>query len=150
MYERIAVAVDGSEVSTAALNEAIKLAGVTHATLLLLHVCEEMPMVWNIEGMASMPMEDVSQAFAAAGKQLLLKDKARAEDSGISRVEIRLVEDYSGRIGAVIGAEAKIWSADLLVVGSHGRKGLDHLLMGSVAESVVRTASMPVLLVRGK
>ena len=149
MYERIAVAVDGSEVSTAALSEAIKLAGVTHATLLLLHVCEEMPMVWNIEGMASMPMEDVSQAFAAAGKQLLLKDKARAEDSDI-RVETRLVEDYSGRIGAVIGAEAKNWSADLLVVGSHGRKGLDHLLMGSVAESVMRTASMPVLLVRGK
>ena len=149
MYERIAVAVDGSEVSTAALNEAIKLAGVTHATLLLLHVCEEMPMVWSLEGMASMPMEDVSQAFAAAGKQLLLKDKARAEDSDIS-VETRLVEDYSGRIGAVIGAEAKNWSADLLVVGSHGRKGLDHLLMGSVAESVMRTASMPVLLVRGK
>ena len=149
MYERIAVAVDGSEVSAAALNEAIKLAGVTRATLLLLHVCEEMPMAWSIEGMASMPMEDVSLAFAAAGKQLLLKDQARAEDAGIS-VETRLVEDYSGRIGAVIGAEAKSWRADLLVVGSHGRKGLDHLLMGSVAESVMRTASMPVLLVRGK
>lgn len=149
MYERIAVAVDGSEVSTAALNEAIKLAGVTHATLLLLHVCEEMPMVWSIEGMASMPMEDVSLAFAAAGKQLLLRDQAEAEKSGI-RVETKLVEDYSGRIGTVISAEAKSWRADLLVVGSHGRKGLDHLLMGSVAESVMRTASMPVLLVRGK
>ena len=54
-----------------------------------------------------------------------------------------------GRIGAVISQEAEKWLADLLVVGTHGRKGINHLLMGSVAEGVMRTANMPVLLVRG-
>lgn len=149
MYKRIAVAVDGSDTSTAALNEAIKLAKVMGSTLLLLHVCEELPVVWNTEGMTALPMEDLTKAFIDAGKQLLHKDKAHAAEMGVS-AETKLVEDYSGRIGAVISAEAERWLADLLVVGSHGRKGLDHLLMGSVAESVLRTANIPLLLVRGK
>jgi nucleotide-binding universal stress UspA family protein len=118
------------------------------STLLLLYVCEEMPIVWNIEGMTSFPIEDMTKAFIKSGKLLLQKDKAKVEKSGIS-VETKLVEDYQGRIGAVISHEAGQWLADLLVVGTHGRKGLDHLLMGSVAEGVMRTAAMPVLLVRG-
>ena len=148
MYKRIAVAVDGSETSTMALNEAVKLAKVMNATLLLLYVCEEMPVVWNTDGMMPFPMEEVTKAFIDAGKQLLLQDRASVADSGVE-VETKLVEDYNGRIGAVISQEAELWLADLLVVGTHGRKGINHLLMGSVAEGVMRTANMPVLLVRG-
>jgi nucleotide-binding universal stress UspA family protein len=148
MYKRIAVAVDGSDTSTAALSEAVKLAKTMDSTLLLLYVCEEMPVVWNMEGMAPYPLEDVTKALVESGKQLLQKDKARVAEAGV-KVETRLVEDYNGRIGAVISKEAAQWLADLLVVGTHGRKGLDHLLMGSVSEGVMRTATMPVLLVRG-
>jgi len=148
MYKRIAVAVDGSDTSTAALNEAVKLSKVMNSTLLLLYVCEEIPVVWNMEGMTAFPLEDVTQALIESGKQLLQKNKARVAESGID-AETRLVENYSGRVGAVISKEAEQWLADLLVVGSHGRKGLGHLLLGSVAEGVMRTASMPVLLVRG-
>lgn len=148
MYKRIAVAVDGSDTSTAALNESVKLAKVMNSTLLLLYVCEEIPVVWNMEGMTAFPLEDVTQALIESGKQLLQKDKARVAESGID-AETRLVENYSGRVGAVISKEAEQWLADLLVVGTHGRKGLGHLLLGSVAEGVMRTASMPVLLVRG-
>ena len=148
MYKRIAVAVDGSDTSTAALNEAAKLAKLMNSTLLLLYVCEELPVIWNVEGMMPFPMDDVTKAFIESGKQLLQKEKLRLADSGIG-TETRLVEDYNGRIGAVISQEAEQWLADLLVVGTHGRKGLDHLLLGSVAESVMRTANMPVLLVRG-
>lgn len=148
MYKRIAVAVDGSDTSTTALNEAVKLAKAMNSTLLLLHVCEEIPVVWNMEGMTAFPLEDVTQALIESGRQLLQKDKARVAESGID-AETRLVEDYNGRIGAVISKEAEQWLADLLVVGTHGRKGLSHLLLGSVAEGVMRTASMPVLLVRG-
>jgi len=149
MYKRIAVAVDGSDTSTAALNEAVKLAKVMNSTLLLIYVCEEMPVVWNIEGMTAFPLEDVTKALVETGKQLLHKDKLRVEESGIA-VETKLVEDYNARIGAVISKEAEQWLADLLVIGTHGRKGLDHLLMGSVAEGAMRTAVMPVLLVRGE
>jgi nucleotide-binding universal stress UspA family protein len=148
MYKRIAVAVDGSDTSTAALSEAVKLAKTMDSTLLLLYVCEEMPVVWNMEGMAPYPLEEVTKALVESGKQLLQKDKARVVEAGV-KVETRLVEDYNGRIGAVISKEAAQWLADLLVVGTHGRKGLDHLMMGSVAEGVMRTATMPLLLVRG-
>jgi nucleotide-binding universal stress UspA family protein len=148
MYKRIAVAVDGGDTSTIALNEAVKLARLMNSTLLLLYVCEEMPVVWNVDGMTPFPMEDVSKALIESGKQLLQKNKQLVTESGID-VETRLVEDYQGRIGTVISQEAEQWLADLLVIGTHGRKGLDHLLMGSVAEGVMRTASMPVLLVRG-
>ncbi|GAB4127605.1 MAG: universal stress protein [Sideroxydans sp.] len=148
MYQRIAVAVDGSRVSDRALDEAIGVARLTHATLLLLHVCEEIPLSWNVEEMSLVPLVDVSKAFVEAGRQLLAKASAHAAQAGV-HAETRLVEDYSGRIGAVISEEARNWAADLLVIGSHGRTGLDRWLMGSVAENVMRTASMPVLLVRG-
>jgi nucleotide-binding universal stress UspA family protein len=148
MYKRIVVAIDGSETSTLALNEAVKLAKVMKSTLLLLYVCEEMPVVWNTDGMTPFPIEEVTQAFIDAGKQLLQQDRASVADSGVE-VETKLVENYNGRIGSVISEEAGKWLADLLVIGTHGRKGINHLLMGSVAEGVMRTANMPVLLVRG-
>jgi nucleotide-binding universal stress UspA family protein len=148
MYKRIVVAVDGSGTSTMAMNEAVKLAKVMNATLLLLYVCEEMPIVWNADGMTPFPIEEVTKAFIDAGKHLLRQDSIRVAESGIE-VETKLVDNYNGRIGAVISKEAEKWQADLLVVGTHGRKGINHLLMGSVAEGVMRTANMPVLLVRG-
>lgn len=148
MYKRIVVAVDGSDTSDAAVGEAIKLAKLMDSTVMLLYVCEELPLVWNIEGMTSFPMEDMSKALVESGKQLLLKDAATAAKAGV-KVETRLVEDYQARIGAVISKEAGQWQADLIVVGTHGHKGLDHLLMGSVAEGVMRSATIPVLLVRG-
>ncbi|MFZ2161544.1 MAG: universal stress protein [Sideroxyarcus sp.] len=148
MYKRIAVAVDGSETSTMALNEAVKLAKVMNSTLLLLYVCEEIPVIWNTDGMAPLPVEEVTKAFIDAGKKLLQRDREGVAESGVE-AETKLVENNNGRIGAVISQEAEKWLADLLVVGTHGRKGINHLLMGSVAEGVMRTANMPVLLVRG-
>jgi len=147
MYKRIAVAVDGSETSSRALKEAIGLARLMDASLLLLHVCEEAPVMWEAEGMGVIPMEGVTEAFVLAGKKLLAKDASRASGQGIV-TETKLVENYGGRIGEAISDEARNWGADLLVVGTHGRKGIGHLLLGSVAEGVMRTAAMPVLMVR--
>ena len=149
MYQRIVVAVDGSDISALALNEAIKLAKLMGASLLLLHVCEEVPVLWNIEGTAMLPVADLDKVFTEAGKQLLDKNQALATAAGVA-AETRLIEDYSGRIGAVISEASERWHADLLVLGTHGRKGFDHLLMGSVAEGVMRTARVPLLLIRGK
>ena len=149
MYKRIVVAVDGSDISARALDEAIKLAKLTGATLLLLHVCEEVPVLWNIEGAAMLPVADLDKVISEAGKQLLDKNQALTAAAGVT-AETQLIEDYSGRIGAVISEAAENWHADLLVLGTHGRKGFDHLLMGSVAEGVMRTAGVPLLLIRGK
>jgi len=149
MYKKIAVAVDGSETSDTALDEAIKLAGEMGSTLLLLHVCEEVPVMWEPDGMNVAPIQDIMKAIAGAAKALLEKCKERVARQGVA-VETKLVESAGGRLGGVISYEAQKWNADLLVVGTHGRKGIEHLLMGSVAEGAIRTAAMPVLLVRAK
>lgn len=149
MYKRIAVAVDGSKTSGRALREAVGLAGETGARILLLHVCEEAPAMWEPGSIGMIPTQDITQAVADAGKELLKELEARVAGQGLP-VETRLVETFGGRVGGIISEEAQKWSADLLVVGTHGRKGVDHILMGSVAEGVVRTATIPVLLVRGE
>lgn len=147
MYKRIAVAVDGSKTSGAALDEAVKLAREMGANLMLLHVCEEMPIVWEPDGLSVIPMVDVVKAIVDAGKGLLEKYRKQLAGQGVT-VETKLVETYAGRVGVAISEEARKWNADLLVVGTHGRTGIDRLLLGSVAEGISRSATMPVLLVR--
>ncbi|MFZ1547348.1 MAG: universal stress protein [Candidatus Nitrotoga sp.] len=147
MYKRIVVAVDGSETSDKALDEATRLARELSAIILLLHICEEMPIMWEPDGMNMMLMQNSLEAVVDAGKELLEMHRKKLAEQGMT-VETKLVETYDGRIGSVISDEAQKWNADLLVVGTHGRKGIAHFLMGSVAENVTRTASMPVLLVR--
>jgi len=149
MYKRIAVAVDGSKTSDMALDEAIKLSSEMDSTLLLLHVCEELPVMWEPDGMNMAPIQDIMKVVADAARALLEKCKERVVGQDIA-VETKLVESFGGRLGGVISEEAQKWNADLLVVGTHGRKGFEHLLMGSVAEGVIRTESIPVLLVRTK
>ena len=149
MYKRIAVAIDGSKTSDTALNEAINLAVELGSTLLLLHVCEELPILWEPDGMSVVPIQDIIKVIEDAGNALLKKCKEQVANRGIA-VEAKLVETVGGHIGSVISDETKKWNADLLVVGTHGRKGFQHLLMGSVAEGVIRTASIPVLMVRGE
>ena len=149
MYKRIVVAIDGSKTSDTALGEAIKLADESAATLLLLHVCEEMPVMWQPDAMSVVPIQDILKSIADAGAALLEKHKDIVASQGIL-VETKLVETVGGRTGSIISEEAQKWFADLLVIGTHGRKGFEHFLMGSVAEGVIRTATMPVLLVRAK
>lgn len=103
--------------------------------------------MWEPDGMNMMLMQNSLEAVVDAGKELLEMHRKKLAEQGMT-VETKLVETYDGRIGSVISDEAQKWNADLLVVGTHGRKGIAHFLMGSVAENVTRTASMPVLLVR--
>lgn len=149
MYKRIAVAIDGSKTSDAALSEAIKLAGEMNSTILLLHVCEELPIMNQPDDMMSVQIPEIMKVIEDAAGNLLEKCKGRVASQGIA-VETKMVESAGGRLGGIISEEALQWNADLLVVGTHGRKGFEHLMMGSVAEGVIRTASMPVLLIRGK
>ena len=149
MYKRIAVAVDGSKTSDEALAEAIKLARELGSSLLLLHVCEEMPVILEPDGMSMLVTQDLMQAIARAGRALLEKCGTTVRNAGLG-AETKLIETFGGRMGTEISQASQRWGADLLVVGTHGRKGVAHLLMGSVAEDVIRTAAMPVLLVRGR
>ena len=147
MFKRILVAVDGSHTSELALREAIKLAGEVRAQLRIVHVVDNV----NLNLSAEFPNpSEIWDAMIKGGQAILHKAGAAANAAGVA-VESGLIEiDTLGhRIPEMIAADADAWPADLIVIGTHGRRGLSHLLLGSVAEGVVRVATKPVLLIRG-
>jgi len=148
MYQRILVPVDGSETSNKGLDEAIKLARLTGAHLRLIHVVDSLSFAMGFEPYGSYS-SDVIETMKAAGNKILQDGKSRAEASGIE-TECVLLDDLASRISDTIVDEAKAWGADLIVIGTHGRRGVGRWLMGSDAEQVVRTASVPTLLIRAK
>ena len=148
MYKRILVPVDGSSTSDFALREAIKFVIDQKAELRIIHVIEDVVAVWDVE---LLNINEIREALRQAGGKMLAKAEAVARDAGI-KAETKLIEATppGARIASVIAAEAKAWPADMIVIGTHGRRGVDHLLMGSVAEGVVRISPVPVLLIRGR
>jgi len=148
MFKRILVAVDGSHTAELALQEAIKLAKELQAKLRIVHAVD----IVNINLGAEFPNPpEISDALIKSGQRILRKAEAVASEAGIA-VETRLIEidTLNHRIPEMIAADAEAWPADLIVICTHGRRGLSHLLLGSVAEGVVRVATKPVLLIRGK
>jgi len=147
-YKRILVPVDGSPTSAQGLKEAIKLAGGgksgRHAKLQLLHVVEEYAAFTAPEIGADIgPLLD---AMKAAGRKTLARMGRSARTAG-ARAETALMENFGGRVADAIVRQAKRWRADLIVMGTHGRRGVKRVLLGSDAELVVRYSPVPVLLV---
>jgi nucleotide-binding universal stress UspA family protein len=148
MYKRILVAVDGSHTSERALHEALDLAKSLGAKVRIVHAVDEVSLNWDEE--FPVPGE-IWQVVSKAGRAVLEKAAAVASGAGVE-MDTKLIEiDTLGlRIPQAIADEANAWPADLIVIGTHGRHGISHVFMGSVAEGVVRVATKPVLLIRGK
>jgi len=149
MFKRILVAVDASPTGDQALREAIGLAKELQAQLRIVHVVDDININMGAEEFPD-PSE-IIDAVSKHGQEIIRKAEAVAKDAGIS-AESNLIEidTISQRIPEMIVADAEAWSADLIVICTHGRRGLSRLLLGSVAEGVVRVATKPVLLIRGK
>lgn len=149
MYKRILLAVDGSSTSNAALQEALDLARKGQSRLRLVHVIDS-PYDYPdmMYGQVAGDPEELRQAWQKTGQDVVDQALAAAHQARLE-AESALLESAGRRVSAAIAEEAKRWGADLIVVGTHGRRGLDRLLLGSVAEGVVRTAAVSVLLVRG-
>ena len=148
MYKHILVAVDGSDTSNFALQEAIKLAKEQQATLRLVHVVDETPAYMTMD--ISFSAADFQKAMREAGQKMLATCAATARKAGIEAdTKFAVLEVLTQRICDAINDEAKRWPADLIVIGTHGRHGFNHLLLGSVAEGVIRLAAKPVLVIRG-
>lgn len=145
MYKRILVPIDGSPASNLGLEEAIKLAKDQNATLRLLHVLNEWLMI-SPDSTGANP-GDIQQELRAAGDALLNEADARARAAGVSATTA-LVEQIGSPVGAAIVRHAEEWPADLLVCGTHGRRGVRRLVLGSDAEYIVRHTRIPVLLRR--
>ena len=147
MYQRILVPIDGSATSERALQEAIKLAA-GKAQLRLVYVIEEAYPL-DAEGFAFIDYAALQEAVRKTGERALAQAAEKARNSGVT-AQTALLEANGERVASVIDGEALNWPADLIVIGTHGRSGLSRLLLGSVAEDVVRGASVPVLLVRAE
>jgi nucleotide-binding universal stress UspA family protein len=91
-------------------------------------------------------MGPILDSLKAAGRKTLARVARSARIAG-ARSETALVEHFGGRVADAIVAQAKRWRADLIVMGTHGRRGMKRVLLGSDAELVVRYSPVPVLLV---
>lgn len=145
MYRKILVAIDDSQPAARGLEEAIKLAKGDSAQLCVLHVIE--PAALALYPEAAAYADDLFGLLQEAGKEVLQKAVARAARRGV-QARSALVDNRGFPIADLIVEYAQRWKADVIVLGTHGRRGFSHLLMGSDAESVVRSSTIPVLLVR--
>lgn len=150
MFRQILVAVDGTRTSTRALGVAIGLAKEQKATLHILHVVDETVIPPDLEGSLLLShdyMQGVLARLAEIGSQILARAEKSAKAKGAVTKPMLATHSWGG-IAAVILTHARKVHADLIVLGTHGRRGIARMVMGSDAESVLREASVPVLLVR--
>lgn len=142
-FTQILVPIDFSDSTQRVIELAADLARHYEAPLLLLHACEPVTYL-RPEGPVELDPELQQRALASFKAQLdTLANSARA--AGVMRVETKAVQGYA--IHEIVRT-SKEFASCLIVMGTHGRTGLKHLLIGSVAENVVRSAPCPVLTVR--
>ena len=146
MYTRILVPVDGSSASARGLDEAIELARHLKARIRLVHVVEPWVMV---QAETPATLHQVAENIRSAGAGLLEECAKKVTNAGI-QVDAELIETFGDSAGECIVEKAKAVDADLIVCGTHGRRGIRRMLMGSDAEYIVRRAPAPVLLVRNQ
>ncbi|MFB6135022.1 MAG: universal stress protein [Halanaeroarchaeum sp.] len=141
LYDRILVPTDGSEATRRAIREAVALAAEHDATIHALYVL-------NTASFASIPtessVEGVSEMLEREGDAALDDVEKEAVERGVPVERVQL----DGSPAREIVRYAEREDCDLVVMGTHGRGGIDRLLLGSVAERVVRSSSVPVLTVR--
>jgi nucleotide-binding universal stress UspA family protein len=137
-FDAVLVPTDGSACAEAAAERAIDLATETGAALHAVHVVDLGVIHDDVDAGA------VLDALEATGEQALQRVIGRAEETGVSTVEASVL---SGRPHRAIVDYAAEYDVDLIVMGTHGRTGLDRYLLGSVTERVVRLSDVPVLAV---
>ena len=141
MYENILLPTDGSEAMETVIEHAVGLAAHHDATLHALYVA-------NTASLRDLPAdsgwETITEALDREGERALAAVRPRAEDRGVDlQTEIR-----EGTPAAEIRRYAETDACDIIVMGTRGRSGVGRLLLGSVAEKVVRSATRPVLTIR--
>ena len=142
-YKRILVPVDGSPTSNSGLDEALRLARAGGSKIRLLHIIDD-TLAFNSPDGAG--VNYVLDALRGSARQAL-KDAGDRVRRAKLEAESGLVENFTGRVADAIVEQARRWRADVIVMGTHGRRGFDRLLIGSNAELVVRHSHIPVLLV---
>jgi nucleotide-binding universal stress UspA family protein len=146
MYGRIFTAIDGSASAQRALEEAVKLARAMDATVTAVCVVPHAAQLTDVGPVFA--DEQPSSTAAAKAATAALKDAQDCFDQAHVKGVARVIEVWGEDIAAVLRRAADECEADLVVMGTHGRHGWRRMLLGSVAESFVRTTDLPVLLLR--
>ncbi len=144
MYKHILVPIDGSDTSNLALKHAIALGKEHHSTLRLFHVVD------LTSAYSSVNAPDVVErqgALQAEGQKVIDDGSVPVLAAGI-QYDTKCITTFDKRIYDLIDEEAIRWPADLIMIGTHGRRGISRLLLGSVAEALARISSKPLLLIR--
>ncbi|MGF6771738.1 nucleotide-binding universal stress UspA family protein [Paraburkholderia sp. GAS199] len=144
MYTRILVAVDGSNTSRRAFEAALALAKSSGAVLQPLYVVENTPMYFEAPGYDPSILRN---RLVEEGKELGAEFAKAMAEQGVQGALV--VDDASSLddVSVAVLKAAAAFNADLLVMGTHGRRGFQRLILGSVAERCIRQANLPVLLI---
>jgi len=148
MFKRILVPVDGSDAAQHALDNAIGLARETGARLRVIHVLEDVAYLAGYDP-AGAAAGELYQATRENGSRVLEESAAAVKAAGLE-VETELIDEFGQPMPQAVADAASQWKADLIVVGTHGRRGLSRLMLGSGAEQIIRLAPVPVLVARQK
>ncbi|MGJ7519072.1 universal stress protein [Variovorax sp. LT1P1] len=146
MYSKILVPLDGSKTAQRGFDEALRLASALKSRLHLLHVIDDFPSMMEMSGVSS--FEATLRELRTYGEKMLEEAVTQASNVGVAS-QTSLREVVQERIANVIVDEAVKAGCDLIVMGTHGRRGISRVALGSDAENVLRTSPLPVLLVRG-
>ncbi|WP_454720826.1 MULTISPECIES: universal stress protein [Cupriavidus] len=148
MYDKILLAVDGSRSSDLALSQAILFAKAAGSEVRAVFVADDADVFYFAGTTYPSWLMD---SIRTLGEETLAAADKRLTEAGV-RHSTKLIENpvSPGLIAETIVGEAGAWGADLIVLGTHGRRGVKRLVMGSVAEGVVRESSKPVLLIRSE
>ncbi|QMT31280.1 universal stress protein [Alysiella filiformis] len=150
MYKHLLVAVDGSHTALNALNHALGLAVQSGSQMTLVHVAN--PSEYMTLAPEFLQHESYEAAAVASGNDVLSEAKTIAQNAGVQNVQTHLLLATKGakEMAQELVDFGNTQGADLLVLGTHGRTGLMHLLMGSFAETVMRHSNLPLLIIRSQ
>lgn len=144
MYKRILCPIDGSSTSNRGVQEAVRLAKDQSANLRFIHIIDTYVPI--VDGVGSLIPVDMSDILEKNAEEVIEEAEKTAKAAGVN-ADSKIAKILGGRPSKEIVKQANDWSADIIVMGTHGLRGISRVIMGSDAENVVRTSSVPVMLV---
>jgi nucleotide-binding universal stress UspA family protein len=144
MYKRILIAVDGSRTSRGAFDAALHLAASFGATLRAYYVVENTPMYFEAPGYDP---GILLKQFVQQGKELTVELTQAMRERNVNGDVTVGEASPNDDVPTLVLKAAADYHADLIVMGTHGRRGMQRLILGSVAERCVRQSTLPVLLI---
>jgi nucleotide-binding universal stress UspA family protein len=145
MYKHILLATDGSDLAKKGIDQGLALAKALGAKVTAVTVTEPMAAMLVGEAAIALPLDEYDKAASANAKQILAAVSAAAAKAGVACDVLHVKDQYPAE-GIVDAAKAR--ACDLIVMASHGRRGLSKLLLGSQATRVLTHSEVPVLVCR--